>query len=141
MQSDDVGCGFVEHRGFRSDGEYIGNDWKERPNGEEYQERLRTRRPDLLERAASLRARVEAVDRQFDKKYGWGETSHTVSFSRKQLDNGRGQRAAEPAAGAREGAVSLTGVHYSREQRQSLDGRYYGTGIKGAEQERKSIHS
>jgi len=35
-----------------------------------------------------------------------------------------------------QGAVSLTGVHFSREPRQVLDGRFYGTGLKGAEARR-----
>lgn len=36
----------------------------------------------------------------------------------------------------REGQVSLVGVHYSKQQRNVLNGAYYGTGIKGAEGER-----
>jgi hypothetical protein len=35
-----------------------------------------------------------------------------------------------------EGAVSLAAVHFSREQRQVLDGRFYGQGLKGAEARR-----
>jgi hypothetical protein len=34
------------------------------------------------------------------------------------------------------GALNLTGVHFSKESRASLDGRYYGSGLKGAERDR-----
>jgi len=37
---------------------------------------------------------------------------------------------------AREGAVSVVGRHYSREQRSSLSGQFYGQGIRGNEQGR-----
>lgn len=37
---------------------------------------------------------------------------------------------------AREGAVSVVGRHYSPEPRQSLNGGYYGRGLKGAERDR-----
>jgi len=113
---DDFGGGIVKYRGFRSDGEYIGNSWKENTNGETYQERLRARGPDILARADDLRARVEAVDRKFNDKYGWGETSNTVSFSRKQ----QGSERAAPQGGSE--SVSVTGRHYSDQQRQNLEG-------------------
>lgn len=34
------------------------------------------------------------------------------------------------------GAVSVQGFHFSREPRQTLDGRYFGTGLRGAEADR-----
>lgn len=38
--------------------------------------------------------------------------------------------------GAKEGQVSIIGQHFSKQQRATLSGAYYGTGIKGAEGER-----
>lgn len=130
---EDFGGGAADFKSFRSDGDYISNDWKRSPSGEDYIETLRARRPDLLARAADLRARVETVDREFDKKYGWGGPSLA-----KRVDGGRSQGSTEPATSPREGAARVSGTHFSNQERQSLDGRFYGTGIKGAEQDRIS---
>lgn len=73
-------------------------------------------------------------------------------------DTGMAQDGLEPAAGragggaqplraeslgitqsygtARDGSTRVTGIHYSREPRTSLAGRFYGTGIRGAESQR-----
>lgn len=53
----------------QSEGKLGLNNWKENANGEEYQERLLAGRADLLARAAELRARVEAVNREFADRY------------------------------------------------------------------------
>jgi hypothetical protein len=45
-------------------------------------------------------------------------------------------RAAEYGQGINEHSVAVEGLHYSREQRESLSGRYYGSGLKGAEAQR-----
>lgn len=79
---------------------YIGNDWKENPNGEGYQERIEAGRPDLLRAAADLRARVEAVNREFDERYGW-EDPGRIRFSRGA--DGRSLRS-DVAAGVRRDA-------------------------------------
>jgi hypothetical protein len=86
---DTFGGGTVTTRSFRSDGDYIGNDWQRSPNGEDYRSRIQSQRPDLLQRVADLRSRVEAVNRDFDAKYGWGPTavvSGTVSARRRASD-------------------------------------------------------
>jgi hypothetical protein len=134
------GGGFVEHTGFRSDGDYISNNWKENPNGEEYLSRLRAGRPDIQERAASLRARVEAVNDDFIKRYGWGGVKRSLPRSDAA---GSGRDRSVPAGEGRpsygtatEGAVSAVGVHYSNQERSSLSGTYYGTGLDGAERAR-----
>ena len=95
---DDFGGGDATHIGYRSDGEMIGNNWKENPNGEEYQKRIEAGRPDLFREAADLRARIEAVNRKFDKKYGWGSpTGTTAKFSPKEKESvtGAGSRIGE----------------------------------------------
>lgn len=126
---------------FKSDGDYIWNDWKESPNGEDYRQRIsRSGRSDLQGWVESeLRPRVERVNQEFSDKYGWGK----VKFSLPRSDVGSTQRAGAVAAEgsgevrsygtAAPGAVSVQGFHYSTAERSQLDGRYYGTGTKGAE--------
>jgi conjugative element/phage-associated large polyvalent protein len=63
--------GAVETMGYRSDGEYISNNWQEDRDGESYRKILETGRPDLLKRADELRARVETVNERFGEKFGW----------------------------------------------------------------------
>jgi hypothetical protein len=65
------GGGTIETRTFRSDGNYISNDWTKDTNGEGYLKRIQTKRPDIQQRVADLRSRVEAVNRKFEAKYGW----------------------------------------------------------------------
>ena len=65
------GGGTIEIRTFRSDGNYISNDWTKDTNGEGYLKRIQTKRPDIQQRVADLRSRVEAVNRKFEAKYGW----------------------------------------------------------------------
>ena len=122
---------------FESDGELRSNDWS---NGDEdYRSRIREAQESLGEQDGGrgagssdllkwaddeLRPRVEAVNNDFAARYGWGSTE--------------GPAASEPARGQNAGGdqqagrgASLTGAHFSRQQRETLDGRYYGTGIKG----------
>ena len=40
---------------------------------------------------------------------------------------------------ARDGAISVTGIHFSKGQRPVLDSRYYGTGMAGAEAKRLAL--
>lgn len=83
-------------KSFRSDGDYIGNDWKESPNGEDYRSRFGgSGRPDLQGRADDLRARVKAVNQDFAKRYGWGDPQREapgVRFSRKRLSVEEGRK-------------------------------------------------
>jgi hypothetical protein len=59
-------------RTFGSDGNLVGNNWKENPNGEDYIRRLRAAgRPDVLHYVSTVLApRVEAVDGAFAQKHG-----------------------------------------------------------------------
>lgn len=59
-------------RTFGSDGDLVGNDWKENKNGEDYIRRLSALgRPDVHEYVSSVLApRLEAVDREFAQKHG-----------------------------------------------------------------------
>ena len=137
-------------RTFQSDGDYIANDWAANPDGAGYKEiisgydqKLQSRgsgRSDLQGWVESeLRPRAERVNQEFSEKYGWGKPS----FSTKRSDAARNERAGGvDAEAARElasygrpapGAVSAVGRHYSAEQRERLDGRYYGTGARGKE--------
>jgi len=128
------GGGSVTWRGFRSDGNYLSNNWQENPNGEGYQATITgSGRPDIQARAAGLRARVAAVNKQFADKYAWGSTQ-----------SGRAERAAGDGRQGRggvelspkQGQLNLVGVHYSAEPREAINGSYFGTGMKGAEVER-----
>lgn len=52
----------------------------------------------------------------------------------KRSDAAGGGRTAQTGYGVgREGAVQVKGTHYSRDKRETLDSRYYGTGLRGAE--------
>jgi hypothetical protein len=137
---DNFGGGAVDMQYFRSDGDYIGNNWKENPNGEGYYQLLRAGSPDIQERAASLRARVEAVNDDFIKRYGWGGVKRSLPRS-DAAGSGRDrsvlEQEARPSYGtAREGSVRAVGIHYSNQERSSLSGTHYGTGLDGAERAR-----
>lgn len=72
--------GEVNAQAYRSDGDYISNDWEQFPDGAGYVQRFETgtqdgaaQRSDLQAWADELRARVETVNRTFSDRYGWGE--------------------------------------------------------------------
>ena len=56
--------------------------------------------------------------------------------SARQLPSGDGRGEIPEYGTAREGAISVVGRHYSTEARASLNGVYYGRGLKGAERNR-----
>ena len=69
--------GEVEHLGFyRSDGNLVFNDWKENPNGEQYQ-----KSGSVTEKSQSLYRQLvdkysqeaDTIRQEFADKYGWGE--------------------------------------------------------------------
>jgi hypothetical protein len=125
-------------KAFRSDGNYISNDWEASPNGEDYTSRIEARRPDILGRVADLRARVVSVNQTFERKYGWDKPG-VLRQSRPDAASDRRDRglAGIPRAGvAREGSVQARGVHYSRLRRETLESSKHGTGKPGAEARR-----
>lgn len=65
-----------------------------------------------------------------------GQDVSGPTASTRQLAGGDGGSQAPEYGTAREGAVSVIGRHYSTEARTSLNGAYYGTGLKGAERDR-----
>ena len=126
---------------YKSDGEYIFNDWQENPNGEGYLERIRAGRPDLQQRAADVRARVEALNRDFEKKYRWGRPDAGSRGRNRGVREGvreSAQRQDERVSygTARDGATSVTGYHFSTESRRSLNSSAYGRGLAGEEAKR-----
>jgi hypothetical protein len=65
-----------------------------------------------------------------------GQDVSGPTASARQLAGEDGGSQAPEYGTAREGAVSVIGRHYSTEARTSLNGAYYGTGLKGAERDR-----
>lgn len=126
---------------FQSDGEYISNDWEKNRDGEDYRQRISgSGRPDLQGWVESeLHPRAERINQEFAEKYGWGQAKLSTQRSnavRNERDGSSNARAGEEVRGygtAAPGAVTVQGTHYSQQERASLDGRYYGTGMRGAE--------
>jgi len=65
-----------------------------------------------------------------------GEGVSGPTASTRQLAGGDGRGETPEYGTAREGAISVLARHYSTEARTSLNGAYYGTGLKGAERDR-----
>ena len=65
-----------------------------------------------------------------------GEGVSGPTASTRQLVGGDGRGETPEYGTAREGAISVLARHYSTEARTSLNGAYYGTGLKGAERDR-----
>jgi hypothetical protein len=83
--------------------------------------RTQAGRPDLPHRARDLRARVEAVNREFDAKYGWGPTAVLAARRRRPVDAsairaGSLGIAREYGTGVTE-ASRFAGFHFSGESR------------------------
>jgi len=69
------GGGRIEVISFRSEGEYISNDWTKDKNGEGYIQKIEAGRPDVLGRVNDLRAVVEQVNADFAQRFGWGSVA------------------------------------------------------------------
>jgi hypothetical protein len=65
-----------------------------------------------------------------------GQDVSGPTASARQLAGGDGRGETPEYGTAREGAISVLARHYSTEARTSLNGAYYGTGLKGAERDR-----
>ena len=139
----DFGGGQLEGLAFRSTGDYIGNDWETSPKGEDYARNIASAAdpnrpagsPDLQTWATDLRSRVEKVNEDFSKKYNWGkpklslrvaETLTRPSVSGEGIVLGEKQPA----------SMSYRGIHYGQAKVDELDGKKFGTGIRGAERRR-----
>jgi hypothetical protein len=60
----------LEAKGFRTEGNYLSNNWKEHPNGEEYKNRLgETNRQGLLDWIDRKQLEIESYSKWFTKKY------------------------------------------------------------------------
>ncbi len=70
---------------FTSDGDMPSNNWKDNPNGQAYVDRITAEgSPDLLRWVRDeLAPRVQRVNEEFSKKYGWGDPGE-ISFSRNE---------------------------------------------------------
>jgi hypothetical protein len=115
---------------FRAKSGWISNDWTENTNGQGYLERFS---PDEL---ADLRRDIDgwsaSYDRiadQFGKEYGWSDPR---KFSLRPSTEGNGI-----SLGTKQpGAITIDAVHYGKEKVPELNGRMYGSGIRGAEAKR-----
>lgn len=135
---------------FRSEGDYISNDYQEHPNGQGYMERIAgTGRSDLQGRADDLKRRVVEVNRDFSRRYGWGAASLEERDIAGSSEEGgiSGRMGQGDVLGVRGPRVSIrpqqadgqevTGIHYGKQPNLSaLHGGMYGSGIKGAERNR-----
>lgn len=120
---------------FKSEGDYIGNDWKESPNGEDYRQRISGTGPSDLQGwvESELRPRAERVNQEFARKYGWDKPKFSPNRPRAGNEGSTGSLRAPSYGAGQPGAVSKTGVHYSKQERKALAGHFYGQGMKGAE--------
>ena len=137
---DDFGGGTVRVKTFRSDGNYLGNNWEKNPNGEDYLSEIQSDRPDLLDGVRDLRRRVQAVNQDFNAKYGWGSTAVYAARRKATVDasviRAGSLGVAREYGNAVAGASRFTGIHFSGESRARLNSRFYGTGMRGAEASR-----
>jgi hypothetical protein len=137
---DDFGGGTVRVKTFRSDGNYLGNNWEKNPNGEDYLSGIQSDRPDLLDGVRDLRRRVQAVNQDFNAKYGWGSTAVYAARRKATVDasviRAGSLGVAREYGNAVAGASRFTGIHFSGESRARLNSRFYGTGMRGAEASR-----
>lgn len=66
------GGGINVTKNFKSDGDYVSNDWGKDKNAEGYQKYISQEgRSDLYERLADLRSSIKAIQKEFADKYGW----------------------------------------------------------------------
>ena len=85
-------------------------------------------------RANQLRAEADVI---FDQLVGGAKLS--TQRSNAASDGRNGELAAQGSGEVRgygtsqPGSVTVQGTHYSKQERANLDGRYYGTGMRGAE--------
>jgi len=139
--------GVTDLTDFWSEGEYgYVHDWETDPEGETfYQKTSLGGRPDLHAWIRDRRDTFEALLEQFrGEQLEQRRAEAAALYGEGGLFN---PRAGSDAAGsgrsgglgygaAREGAISVQGVHYSQEARETLNSSQYGTGKQGAERRR-----
>jgi len=146
---------------FRTESNLIENNWLEATDGQDY---LRTATESGYGRAADwadrvLAPEIRAVYDRFSERYGWGAVDRQVEQGEYRFsvtptgDAGGGARAppdelarggvprGDRPAPQKPGQETLVGINFTATQRSLLDGRYYGTGMRGAEWARVSSAS
>ena len=95
---------------------------------------------DSNEALENFISNMQSTDTKFANENTPARVTDAPSGGNLRAEDGRntvrfnGEVRAIPQYGdTQEGAVSLRGVHYSREPRESLSSKYYGTGMRGAE--------
>jgi len=84
---------------------------------------------------AARRAELLAA-RQVSRRDPAKLSTQRSNAARDERNGGSNARTGEEVRGygvSQPGSVSVQGIHYSKQERSSLDGRYYGTGARGAE--------
>jgi hypothetical protein len=116
---------------FMSDGDALENNWKEKPNAEDYQSRLsQAGRSDLLGWIGDvLQPAIDQVNRRYSDEHGWGAPTR---IQRSAREGGPGDRRRPSDA-----ATVRQAVHFGQRAGLSqLSGLSNGTGIRGAEDQR-----
>lgn len=128
---------------FGAESKYHAHDWKTDQTGKGILDAISNQQEPGLEQGQSdlqdwLRGRAEDF-KQLVAKYagrsnaaGGGRSAGSNAQESSSVQSSNIREYGE----ATEGSVSVTGVHYSRESRPVLEGKYFGTGIKGAEADR-----
>ncbi len=90
----------VKVTAFSTDGDLIGNDWKENRNGEGYRSRIsEAYGPDLLDWARDVLApRVQSVFDEFSSRYGWGDAGRVDALFEPAAEEGQQQEVTEAPA-------------------------------------------
>jgi len=140
----DFGGGMLNFVAYRSIGDYIGNDWKTSPRGEDYESIIKSTAAkvgikdpsDLFKWATNLRSDIEAVNQSFSEKYKWGSPSIKLSLRSDELRQRPSPRGGVVLGEKQQGAVSYTAAHYGNARVDELDASKYGTGLRGAERRR-----
>jgi hypothetical protein len=115
---------------FRTESGWISNDWTENKNGESYLGRFSpTELTDLRRDIEGWSASYDRIADQFGKEYGWSDPR---KFSLRPSTEGDGISLGEKQPGA----ITVDAVHYGKSKVPVLNGRMYGTGIRGAEAKR-----
>jgi ADP-Ribosyltransferase in polyvalent proteins len=126
--------------GFTSDGDLRTNNWKDNPDGQDYRSRVSAAgRSDVLGWAESVLApQIQTVFDDFSDRYGWGDPGVAPGARpAPAADGGSGLLLQGPDVNqGGPGGIPGRAVHYSKAPRASLDGRMFGTGLKGLEADR-----